>query len=277
MNKLRHLEIEITNKCNLACSICPHHQMKREQGFMSWDTLENTMKGIPKDGIKRSCYMHMIGEPLLHPNLIPMIEYVSDHNFFTSISTNGMLLDEKMSKNLLNSKVSEITLALDSLKEKTYNKIRVKGDFKRVRHNIDNFLSLWFTSNKQKKVELQVVVNRLNVDEVNTFKSLYGWLDNETNGKLRIKEYSTFAGKTRGMQPKEITPRRFKCSKLNNSMAVLWNGDVSICCRASEGECLIGNINKETLGDIWHGKKMANYRLALKNKEFDLIPLCKDC
>lgn len=277
MNRLSHLEIEITNNCNLACSICPHSRMKRPKGFMSWETLKKAMESIPKDGKKRTTFLHMIGEPLLHPELIEMINYVSKHNFFTSISTNAMLLDNRMAQKLLNSKVDEITLALDSLNEEVYNKIRVKGNLQRVRHNIDNFLSLWFTSDRSKKVELQVVINKLNESEVPTFENLYGWLNNEKNGKLRIKEYSTFAGKTKNMQPKEIAPRRFKCNKLNNSMAILWNGDVSICCRASEGECLIGNLQENTLEEIWNGEKLKFYRQALKNQEFDKIQLCKNC
>lgn len=277
MNKLKHIEIETTNMCNLACSICPSRLMTRERGVMSWNTLQKIMGGLPRDNIRRSSYLHMIGEPLLHPDLINMIDFVSGHNFFTSISTNAMLLNNKMTEKLLKSKINEVTLALDSLNKETYEKIRVNGNFKRVKQNIDNFLSVWYTTDKHIKVELQVVINKFNKHEVNTFREVYGWLDNTKNGLLRIKEYSTFAGATTDAAPAKIAPRRFSCGKLNNSVAVLWNGDVTICCRSYDGQCKIGNIHENSLEEIWHGKKLAEYRTALKSENFDKVPLCKDC
>jgi len=79
------------------------------------------------------------------------------------------------------------------------------------------------------------------------------------------------------MAHKQIKPRRFSCNKLNNSMAILWNGDVSICCRAYDGQCLIGNIHKQSLEEIWNGVKLRKYREALKTHNFKKVPLCLDC
>ena len=57
---------------------------------------------------------------------------------------------------------------------------------------------------------------------------------------------------------------------------ILVNGDVTPCCLDFEGKTILGNINKESLKNIWYSKRYNNFRqdaLRLDKKS----QLCKNC
>ena len=57
--------IEITNICNLKCSFCPITTRKKE--FMSVSDFEVVLSKIKN--YTKHIYLHVKGEPLMHPNL----------------------------------------------------------------------------------------------------------------------------------------------------------------------------------------------------------------
>ena len=251
-----HLEIETTNLCQLACPFCPHHKMERKKGIMTWDVLKKTIEEAK--GKTKTCYMHQIGEPLIHPNQVDMIKYVHDAGIRVSISTNAMLLDIAMTKRLFNSGLDELTLAIDSLKPETYAKLRVKGDFQRVIRNIDLCLEyaggLTAYRIESPVIEVQVIVTKDNVSEIPAFKAKYEpMLSRIGNGSyLRIKQFSTFAGRVPDMSPEPSKPLRFTCKKLWTHIGIQWNGDMSLCCRDYDSEMIVGNIMNQTIEEVWN-------------------------
>lgn len=280
MYNISHLEIETTNTCQLKCIFCPRQKMKRQQGIMSNETF-NTLINQIKDLQIKSCYLHDIGEPLLDQNLISRINEVKKYIPFVSISTNAMLLTEKMSRHLLTSSLSELTLALDSLNPEVYHHLRVGGNFNLVKSNIDKCLSIRkeLENNSQCKVELQTIITIHNIKEVPDFKKEYGWLDNTKWGKLRIKEFSTFAGNVADLDPQNTEPRRFRCPKLFNSIGVHWNGDIIFCCRQYENsKPYLGNIHKDKLIDVFNSDLYNKMRIKMKHKDFsNELQFCKQC
>ena len=84
---MKKIYVEITNKCNLSCEFCI--QNKRNSIFMNknnfeivLDKLKNTTKYL---------YLHVLGEPLLHPKINEFINLASK-NYFVNITTNGYLI-----------------------------------------------------------------------------------------------------------------------------------------------------------------------------------------
>lgn len=284
----KHLEIETTNLCNLACPFCPHPKMERKKGLMDWQTLYSILDQSRGKGVK-TCYMHMIGEPLIHPQIIDMIDVVSGEGIWTSISTNAMLLDADMQKNIIHSKLDEVTLALDSLNPETYSKLRVKGDFEQVFKNINEFLQRRFDVGFGPKVELQVIVMKENVHEIPKYKELFNPIielinqnvtDPRRKSWLRIKGFSTFANQVPDMSPEPTEPLRFRCKKLWESIAIHWNGDISLCCRDAHAVQVIGNVKKDRIHNIWQSQDFELLRKLHRENRFgdhDLLKLCENC
>ena len=55
-----------------------------------------------------------------------------------------------------------------------------------------------------------------------------------------------------------------------------WNGDVLLCENDWSRKNIFGNVNKESIGDIWFGKKINNHRKKLLRSRKNCSP-CKNC
>ena len=62
--------IEITNRCNLACDFC--HGTKRPLGTMTPENFHRIAEKL--QGQTNYLYFHVLGEPLLHPQLGELLD-----------------------------------------------------------------------------------------------------------------------------------------------------------------------------------------------------------
>ena len=65
--------IEITNNCNLNCDFCIKNQRKNK--FMTKEEFNTILNKL--EGITNYLYFHILGEPLLHPNITEFLESAS--------------------------------------------------------------------------------------------------------------------------------------------------------------------------------------------------------
>ena len=57
-------------------------------------------------------------------------------------STNGILLNEKISEKLIKSGLTRLQVSIDAVTQETYDKVRPGGSLQKVIKNLDNFLNL---------------------------------------------------------------------------------------------------------------------------------------
>ena len=82
---------EITNVCNLNCSFCPG--TKRKRGFISVENFRTIAEKL--SGRIPYLYLHLMGEPTIHPRLDEIMEVADELGFKVIITTNGTTLVEK--------------------------------------------------------------------------------------------------------------------------------------------------------------------------------------
>ena len=80
-----------------------------------------------------------LGEPLLDSKIFDRIAYCEQHGVSTLLSTNGTLLDEKMSEKLLATPLAHITLSFDGASKETFETYRKGAKFEKVRENFVRF------------------------------------------------------------------------------------------------------------------------------------------
>ena len=73
---LKKAYVEITNRCNLACSFCP--KTKREPHTMSAQEFGLVLSRL--EGYVQYVYLHVMGEPLLHPQLAEILASAGDED-----------------------------------------------------------------------------------------------------------------------------------------------------------------------------------------------------
>ena len=105
----KRVYIEITNICNLNCSFCP--KSDRDKKVMTVPEFENIINKI--NGYTKHIYLHVKGEPLMHPHLDKIIKIANKNNINVNITTNGRLLKDKLDI-INNNKIRQINISLHS-------------------------------------------------------------------------------------------------------------------------------------------------------------------
>ena len=86
---LKRIYLEISDYCNLSCKFCT--SPRRNKNMLSLDNYKNIVNKI--NGHAKELYLHVLGEPLVHPYIFEMIDYASDF-FNVNITTNGRLISK---------------------------------------------------------------------------------------------------------------------------------------------------------------------------------------
>ncbi len=88
--KYKRIYIEITNVCNLKCSFCPLNE--RKPSYMTLEQFDVILDKIK--GYTDYIYLHVMGEPLMHPLIGEMIQLANNKGFFVQLTTNGYLIEK---------------------------------------------------------------------------------------------------------------------------------------------------------------------------------------
>lgn len=93
---INYLFIEITNACNFKCTWCPDDVMGRRRGFMRKEEAFALLEQIAAKkswlGPLYPVKLHQMGEPFLHPDLVPIVKKAEDLGVGVELNTNCGLL-----------------------------------------------------------------------------------------------------------------------------------------------------------------------------------------
>lgn len=286
MKKFKRIYIEITNICNLKCKFCDITNRKQE--FMSLKNIETILKKVKN--YTDYIYLHVKGEPLLHPELQQILFLAERHNLQVIITTNGTLLKEK-TKILAGAKaIRQINISLHSIeqnstsqmaKDKNFNKERyLKAIFDSVgiiTQNIDCYISyrLWNLEDINKSEKNIDILNIL--EDYYNIPQLLEQVKNNDYIKIEDKKYINLD--TIYEWPsldKKIVSTKGTCYGLINQLAILVDGTVVPCCLDQNGDINLGNIFKEDLEQILNSGLAIQIPEGFRNNKL-IHPLCQRC
>ena len=112
MKKYNRVYVEITNICNRSCSFCPG--TKRPFTRMTRQDFATVLDKLK--GVTEYIYLHVMGEPLTHPDLKEIIEIGKAKGFKIAITTNGTLL-RKREDDLIRALPYKINISLHSFED----------------------------------------------------------------------------------------------------------------------------------------------------------------
>lgn len=140
---IKHVEIEITSRCNMHCQHCRYEYAYERD--MSVSELEKTLNFI--ESMNRSSsdrdkdYMIALqgGEPFFHPDLFKILKLAKEHEkngcYKVIFNTNGSLLEEKQFNFFKKIRLKNLVIifSLDSFIQADHDKFRnFPGSFKRT-------------------------------------------------------------------------------------------------------------------------------------------------
>jgi MoaA/NifB/PqqE/SkfB family radical SAM enzyme len=108
-------QLNITWKCNLDCAYCSEYDNSKDH--IPYEELAPRIDKIKELG---TLHCDLIGgEPLLHPELLRLMRYVTHHHAMTTgMTTNGFLLTEEKLKELMDAGMGRIQMSVDGLNPK---------------------------------------------------------------------------------------------------------------------------------------------------------------
>lgn len=272
--------IEPTNYCNLSCSMCPR-ELNRPFGYMDVNLFQKIIDESILYGKRLIITVNKDGEPLLHPELPQMIKYAKDKKAAHKINfyTNGILLSEAKSLELIKSGLDTIHISIDAFTNETYRKIKNSQKFETVEKNVKRFVELKKKFHSKAPLVIAKMIHTPDTkDEVTLFANKWKRIADF----IEIGEYHTWDGTLNNASLFEQTEarqriKRYPCTFLWYNPVILWDGRVTTCCVDYQGKGIIGDLKEESLAKIWQGNILKNLRIAHLKGDYGSIALCRNC
>jgi radical SAM protein with 4Fe4S-binding SPASM domain len=254
--RLLSANFEVTNACNLTCTICPVNRgmrrPRRRQDLASFVRFLDRNPGL------EFLLLFQWGEPLLVRELPDMVAEASRRGVRTMITTNGTLLDEGWSRRLLDAGLTRLTLSVDGDAE---SHRRIRGvELEPLRRNLLRLRRMRDERASPLGIDVSMVVNR----------------ETESRWSEVRRTWAGVADRIQAIPQFMAKPRRNACREPSRgSLVVLSDGRVTVCCADPEGEAAVGHVDEAPLREILNNERMRAFRRAHFRRRFPGI--CRDC
>ncbi len=279
----REAWIEPTNHCNLRCVMCPQstgHILKK--GFMDLTLYKKILAELKRLKVQR-INLFMGGESLVNKNIIEMMRMAGDAGIPVRLHTNATLLTKDIASKLLDCRsLEEISFSFDGEDKDYYERVRVNAKYERTLENIKGFLELKKARGaKRPRTLIQVIKERRPdgkpPEVTDSFRGLFKGLPVD---KFHPICFHNFAGTLQDNSDVKyaIEQREYKpCRHPWKSLCVAWNGEVVGCCIDLESKLVLGDLNKQTVMEVWQSEPMKNFRKIMAEERHMELELCKEC
>ena len=285
--------IETTNYCNMKCVMCPRtmfmtrkniwiddqlfekiisnvktHDQKSLEYFWHWveNDYDQKVNEVSENGfyfsvISRHLVLHGFGEPFLDKKLIQRIELCTKKKIPTYFSCTPATMTVEKGEKAMEAGLGVLKFSLDAMDERKIKEIRgKKADFA---DSIEKILKLLDTKKKKNfktllvpcMIDLAVGPNDTDMHK----KFLEFWSDKDVFAYIKSQDNRYMYENDKDLKSKSHYSKQY-CEYPWLSVSIMADGNVVPCTQISNHELVLGNINKNTLEEIWNGTKYQELR-----------------
>lgn len=263
-----HLDIEITNHCNLRCTFCDR------QPFVKKDKTGNMelslFKKIIDEGSDHKLWgvkLSYRGEPLLHKDVIEMISYAKSKGVMDMyFNTNGMLLREETSKKIIDAGLDRISISVEGTDPDLYESMRINAKFDTVLKNVTTLKKL---RKKMKVSHPKIRVQSVNYPGFDVEEYRKFWMDH--CDEVAMLDFTDMSKRETGIV------RDWACPQLWQRMTIEWDGTVFPCNNDDLRLMSPGNVKDKTVRECWHDEMINKVRRLHKRGCSDGVKDCDGC
>ncbi|GAA3405698.1 radical SAM/SPASM domain-containing protein [Paenibacillus hodogayensis] len=283
MKTFKKVYIEITSVCNLACSFCP--QTSRKASFIKLDTFNTILDQIKPH--TNHIYLHVKGEPLLHPKLDELLDASYAKGFKVNMTTNGTLIRKAGPKLLGKPALRQMNFSLHSFdghEGSTNRELYLADIFRFVREVSEQGVLVSFRLWNLQRDEATSEETRRNRETLELLEREFA-LDYRIEEKVlpgsgvklaeRIYLNQEHEFEWPSLQAPEDEGKGF-CHALRTQAAVLVDGTVVPCCLDGEGVINLGNVNDTPFSEIVESERANNLFYGFSRREA-VEELCRKC
>lgn len=254
MIRFKRIYIEITSSCNLSCSFC--QETKRPKEFISVENFKHILNEVRP--YTNFIYLHVKGEPLLHPQLDEILMLCRESGMTVNVTTNGTLLRSRLPV-LLKYPPHQINVSLHSADDNDCI-------------DMDSYITDVFAACEQIADTTGTEISMRLWNEKDN-PSIFGMKNYKIRDRIHINVQSPFEWPD--INSSYFNDRGF-CQGLRLHIAILSNGTVVPCCLDGNAVMALGNIFEQSFDSIINGDRATAIIEGFRAKRA-VEPLCQHC
>jgi hypothetical protein len=289
--EIKQLDMELNGGCNYACPMCPQAH-GRERDFLKklpFPIFAKIVDDAAQYGLD-TVSLHGSGEPTLNRDMPSFVKYVRDRGLRCLSFTNGLRLDEKMSRGLIEAGLDVLRISCIGYDRESYAHWMSQDTFDKVRENVQRFVALNAEIGGRAQVHLYHLITDLaRIDEeIALYRNnwieatgalgeiwlMHNWAGSEIElGYHRETMVATRA--TRRSCGRPFSPLlQVRAGGLDGH-----HGAVVACCMVlgKDSEAVLGHLDSQSIREVVEGAAYDALRRAHREERFDDIPYCKGC
>jgi len=275
-NSPTYLLIEPVSTCNLRCPFCfqtdKSFTKKPFMGVMDFDLFKKIVDEA--DNLKVGAItLASRGEPTLHKKYKEMIKYVGEKKYIFEIktNTNATFLDEDTCHALLKNNISQVVISADHYIKEDYERLRLGANFEKILANVDRLYKIRkeFYPKSITEIRISGIDNDKNLNQ-KLFYDFWIKRSDHVSSSYPMERWNTYENK---VHP-EINDA---CQYLWDRMYVWFDGKTNPCDADYKSYLSYGDVNNNSIKDIWNNVALKDIRIAHMNNERSKIDPCNKC
>jgi radical SAM protein with 4Fe4S-binding SPASM domain len=283
MSRYRRINIEISNICNLQCNFCP--EVHRQKQVMSSELFSTIMHQASP--LTDEVCLHLMGEPLGHPELRKFVEICESVNVPINISSNGLLLNADRTELLLRPIVRQVNFSVHSFAanfpgQSVANYAQKILRFTRLamteRPDLYINYRLWDLDDKAQALPENLELRQILCEEFAVeFNDIKIDIRRKKGYKLGGRVYLNLDSRFEWPSPNSpVRSTSGTCHGLSTHFGILADGAVVPCCLDKEGVIRLGNVRDTKLSEILSCSRASAMRQGFAEHKL-LEDLCQRC
>lgn len=283
---------EITFQCNLRCAHCLSDSGAREVSELSF---MESRKLIDQLTAMKVFQVNIGGgEPFIRDDFLDLLDYSHEKGLVTCVSTNGLLMDDKLAGRLAKMKMLYLQVSLDGSTAAVNDRIRGKGSYVKIMGAVEAL------TRHHVPFSINTVLTTLNFDQLDSLRALAkgygadlrvsrfrpsgrGKANKQTLGpsKEQLESFAEWLAANDLVRTGDsffcLTSenRRSKgldmCGAAKMTCCISPVGDVFPCAFLQEESFKAGNVRTDRFRDIWNNSPVFGQLRSLN------IETCKTC
>lgn len=280
MKQFSRIYLEITNQCNCTCSFCIGNS--RPSKFLSVAEMAHILPQIKP--YTDYLYFHVLGEPLLHPQLGKFLEMAGTEGFQVNLTTNGTLLEKQRDMLLSSPALRKVSISLHSLEGESVDTqmdyLNQVADFaqRASAKGVLCELRFWNLGGSEggNVPIFSYLCGKLSLSEDRVVQATAAL---EAKGNFTLAKGLFLSVAQRFEWPAMTAPLHNQpifCYGLRSQVAILSDGTVVPCCLDSSGDVALGNLFTSTFQEAIQSPRARTLYDGFSNRT-PTEELCKRC
>ena len=269
--RFQKVYVEISNLCNLSCAFCPG--TKRPKRAMTEEEFTHILPKLRP--YTDFLYFHLMGEPLLHPQLGTFLELANDAGLKVILTTNGTLLEKQQTLLLSSPALHKVNISLHAFEANDLDM------------PFEEYLHRCFEFGKAAEGKVLIAYRLWNNggadalnEQIQTTLAQYfpgNWVQERRGTRIGQRIYLEHGDKFDwpDLSATDGGEQVF-CYGLRDQLGVLCDGTVVPCCLDHEGDLALGNLFRQDMAEILSAPRARAIYEGFSNRKA-AEELCRRC